>query len=162
MAAGIESRQGRVIETIKKLLVLSAEDIKDAAEETIHKFIQAVGEIADKTDELTDYEPVIRPVVDMSDVEKKAQIINSTCNGGGRSYNVASRTQRAVTSSNNTTQSNSMKATPGGNVYQVTQNNYSPKALDRSTIYRQTKNLYSQIAKQAPQIVSSIYKKSNG
>lgn len=162
MAAGIESRQGRVIETIKKLLVLSAEDIKDAAEETIYKFIQAVGEIADKTDELTDYEPVIRPVVDMSDVEKKAQIINSTFNGGGRSYNVASRTQRAVTSSNNTTQSNSMKATPGGNVYQVTQNNYSPKALDRSTIYRQTKNLYSQIAKQAPQIVSSIYKKSNG
>lgn len=162
MAAGIESRQGRVIETIKKLLVLSAEDIKDAAEETIHKFIQAVGEIADKTDELTDYEPVIRPVVDMSDVEKKAQIINSTFNGGGRSYNVASRTQRAVTSSNNTTQSNSMKATPGGNVYQVTQNNYSPKALDRSTIYRQTKNLYSQIAKQAPQIVSSVYKKSNG
>ena len=162
MAAGIESRQGRVIETIKKLLVLSAEDIKDAAEETIHKFIQAVGEIADKTDELTDYEPVIRPVVDMSDVEKKAQIINSTFNGGGRSYNVASRTQRAVTSSNNTIQSNSMKATPGGNVYQVTQNNYSPKALDRSTIYRQTKNLYSQIAKQAPQIVSSIYKKSNG
>lgn len=162
MAAGIESRQGRVIETIKKLLVLSAEDIKDAAEETIHKFIQAVGEIADKTDELTDYEPVIRPVVDMSDVEKKAQIINSTFNGGGKSYNVASRTQRAVTSSNNTTQSNSMKATPGGNVYQVTQNNYSPKALDRSTIYRQTKNLYSQIAKQAPQIVSSIYKKSNG
>ena len=162
MAAGIESRQGRVIETIKKLLVLSAEDIKDAAEETIHKFIQAVGEIADKTDELTDYEPVIRPVVDMSDVEKKAQIINSTFNGGGRSYNVASRTQHAVTSSNNTTQSNSMKATPGGNVYQVTQNNYSPKALDRSTIYRQTKNLYSQIAKQAPQIVSSIYKKSNG
>lgn len=162
MAAGIDSRQGRVIETIKKLLVLSAEDIKDAAEETIHKFIQAVGEIADKTDELTDYEPVIRPVVDMSDVEKKAQIINSTFNGGSRSYNVASRTQRAVTSSNNTTQSNSMKATPGGNVYQVTQNNYSPKALDRSTIYRQTKNLYSQIAKQAPQIVSSIYKKSNG
>ena len=162
MAAGIESRQGRVIETIKKLLILSAEDIKDAAEETIHKFIQAVGEIADKTDELTDYEPVIRPVVDMSDVEKKAQIINSTFNGGGRSYNVASRTQRAVTSSNNTTQSNSMKATPGGNVYQVTQNNYSPKALDRSTIYRQTKNLYSQIAKQAPQIVSSVYKKSNG
>lgn len=162
MTAGIESRQGRVIETIKKLLVLSAEDIKDAAEETIHKFIQAVGEIADKTDELTDYEPVIRPVVDMSDVEKKAQIINSTFNGGGRSYNVASRTQRAVTSSNNTTQSNSMKATPGGNVYQVTQNNYSPKALDRSTIYRQTKNLYSQIAKQAPQVVSSIYKKSNG
>lgn len=162
MASGIESRQGRVIETIKKLLVLSSEDIKDAAEETIHKFIQAVGEIADKTDELTDYEPVIRPVVDMSDVEKKAQIINSTFNGGGRSYNVASRTQRAVTSSNNTTQSNSMKATPGGNVYQVTQNNYSPKALDRSTIYRQTKNLYSQIAKQAPQIVSSIYKKSNG
>lgn len=162
MTAGIESRQGRVIETIKKLLVLSADDIKDAAEETIHKFIQAVGEIADKTDELTDYEPVIRPVVDMSDVEKKAQIINSTFNGGGRSYNVASRTQRAVTSSNNTTQSNSMKATPGGNVYQVTQNNYSPKALDRSTIYRQTKNLYSQIAKQAPQIVSSIYKKSNG
>lgn len=162
MAAGIESRQGRVIETIKKLLVLSTEDIKDAAEETIHKFIQAVGEIADKTDELTDYEPVIRPVVDMSDVEKKAQIINSTFNGGSRSYNVASRTQRAVTSSNNTTQSNSMKATPGGNVYQVTQNNYSPKALDRSTIYRQTKNLYSQIAKQAPQIVSSIYKKSNG
>lgn len=162
MAAGIESRQGRVIETIKKLLVLSAEDIKDAAEETIHRFIQAVGEIADKTDELTDYEPVIRPVVDMSDVEKKAQIINSTFNGGGRSYNVASRTQRAVTSSNNTTQSNSMKATPGGNVYQVTQNNYSPKALDRSAIYRQTKNLYSQIAKAAPQVVSSIYKKSNG
>lgn len=162
MVAGIESRQARVIETIKKLLVLSAEDIKDAAEETIHKFIQAVGEIADKTDELTDYEPVIRPVVDMSDVEKKAQIINSTFNGGGRSYNVASRTQRAVTSSNNTTQSNSMKATPGGNVYQVTQNNYSPKALDRSTIYRQTKNLYSQIAKPAPQIVSSTYAKSNG
>ncbi len=162
MAAGIESRQARVIETIKKLLVLSAEDIKDAAEETIHKFIQAVGEIADKTDELTDYEPVIRPVVDMSDVEKKAQIINSTFNGGSRSYNVASRTQRAVTSSNNTTQSNSMKATPGGNVYQVTQNNYSPKALDRSEIYRQTKNLYSQIAKAAPQVVSSIYKKSNG
>ena len=163
MAAGIESRQGRVIEVIKKLLVLSADDIKDAAEETIHQFVQAVGEIANKTDELTDYEPVIRPVVDMSDVEQKAQIINSTFNGGSKSYNVASKAQRAVSSSkSNTTQSNSMKATPGGNVYQVTQNNYSPKALDRSTIYRQTKSLFSQVAKAAPQVVSSMYVKSNG
>ncbi len=163
MAAGIESRQGRVIEVIKKLLILSADDIKDAAEETIHQFVQAVGEIANKTDELTDYEPVIRPVVDMSDVEQKAQIINSTFNGGSKSYNVASKAQRAVSSSkSNTTQSNSMKATPGGNVYQVTQNNYSPKALDRSTIYRQTKSLFSQVAKAAPQVVSSMYVKSNG
>lgn len=163
MAAGIESRQGRIVEVIKKLLVLSADDIKDAAEETIHQFIQAVGEIANKTDELTDYEPVIRPVVDMSDVEQKAQIINSTFNGGSKSYNVASKAQRAVSSSkSNTTQSNSMKATPGGNIYQVTQNNYSPKALDRSTIYRQTKSLFSQVAKAAPQVVSSMYVKSNG
>ncbi len=162
MAAGIESRQGRIVEVIKKLLVLSADDIKDAAEQTIHQFVQAVGEIANKTDELTDYEPVIRPVVDMSDVEQKAQIINSTFNGG-KSYNVASKAQRAVSSSkSNTTQSNSMKATKSGNVYQITQNNYSPKALDRSTIYRQTKSLYSQVAKESPQIVSSSYAKSNG
>lgn len=157
MAAGIESRKARIAEVIKSALRLSSEDLKSVAEDVIHEFVAAIGTVVDKTDELTDYEPVIRPVVDMSDVEKKAQIINSTFNGGG-SYNVASKTQHAVSSSkSNTTQSNSMKGSSAGAIYSITQNNYSPKALDRGAIYRQSKNLFSTIAnKNGPQIISTV------
>ena len=157
MAAGIESRKARIAEVIKSALKLSSEDLKSVAEDVIHEFVAAIGTVVDKTDELTDYEPVIRPVVDMSDVEKKAQIINSTFNGGG-SYNVASKTQHAVSSSkSNTTQSNSMKGSSAGAIYSITQNNYSPKALDRGAIYRQSKNLFSSIAnKNGPQIISTV------
>ena len=39
----------------------------------------------------------------------------------------------------------------GGNTYQFTQNNYSPKALSRIEIYRQTKNQLSAIERMATQ-----------
>ena len=50
-----------------------------------------------------------------------------------------------ATMSGGTANSQNGYGTSNGNVYQFTQNNYSPKALSRIDIYRQTRNQFASI-----------------
>lgn len=82
-----------------------------------------------------DTTPTIRPVLDLSNVESGTRRLNTIFSQTQALRASASFGQNGMTETDTTT--------AGGNVYQFTQNNYSPKALSRIEIYRQTKNQFS-------------------
>jgi hypothetical protein len=108
--------------------------IADAAKNGLSN---AISKITDVINGNIDTQPTIRPVLDLSDVETGTSKLNA----------LFSRNRAMSISAN-------MNGTAGeeiqngviassGNVFQFTQNNYSPKALSRIEIYRQTKNQLS-------------------
>lgn len=92
-------------------------------------------------DENIDYNPVIRPVLDLSDIQSKAASLANLI-GSDRAVSVGnamnSRLEAAYAGA-------AQNASPSPVKYEFTQNNYSPKALSRMDIYRQTKNQLSAI-----------------
>ena len=95
----------------------------------------SIGRIADLVNTEVDTEPVIRPVLDLSNVRKNAGSLNAML-----SYDQAIRVGGSLLGSDSEIQNGSK----GGNMsVNFTQNNYSPKALSRFEIYRQTKNQLS-------------------
>jgi chemotaxis regulatin CheY-phosphate phosphatase CheZ len=98
-----------------------------------------------------DITPVIRPVIDLSNVEAgskdisklldKGHILNLTRLAGNvaAASNVA---QRRTEAKEQLASANDSETT---NKFEFTQNNYSPKALSRVEIYRQTRNQFSQL-----------------
>jgi hypothetical protein len=91
-------------------------------------------------------EPTITPVIDMSKFNSGlAQIKNKLANTGV--LNVATNNAKAqeVSRSINGDSGvqNGTAKTAAGNVFNYTQNNYSPKPLSRIDIYRQTQNQFS-------------------
>ena len=98
----------------------------------------AIAKVVDMMDENIDYQPTIRPVLDLSEVESKSHKLNTLFSrtqaitlGGSINASKAHENQNGDSGSN------------GGTSYNFTQNNYSPKALSRTEIYRQTKNQFS-------------------
>ena len=85
-----------------------------------------------------DSQPTIRPVLDLSNVEAGAVKLNSMF-----SRTQAMRVSNSMSSHGEEIQNGVNTPSNGGNTYQFTQNNYSPKALSRAEIYRQTKNQFS-------------------
>ena len=101
---------------------------------------EAISKITDVIEEDIDTQPTIRPVLDLSDVER----------GTGRLNALFSRTQAMSISADMSHIGRNVSGTGekiqnGGNVYSFVQNNYSPKALSRLEIYRQTKNQFSML-----------------
>lgn len=85
-----------------------------------------------------DMTPVITPVLDLSNIQNGTKTISS----------MFARNQISAIGnlkSEKISGENSAETNPIGNVYQFTQNNYSPKALSRLDIYRQTKNQFSEL-----------------
>ena len=98
----------------------------------------AIAKVVDMMDENIDYQPTIRPVLDLSEVESKSHKLNT----------LFSRTQAitiggSINASKAHENQNGDSGLNGGNSYKFIQNNYSPKALSRTEIYRQTKNQFS-------------------
>ena len=99
-------------------------------------------------DDLFDTDPVIRPVVDLSNIVESASEINKMFNEA-ISYASAKVNDVALgisTSRINATDQdvNDQKTSNGGNTYNFNQYNNSPKALSRLDIYRNTKNQFAQ------------------
>ena len=85
-----------------------------------------------------DEQPVIRPVLDLSDVKKSARHIGAIF---GDSYAIAGSLSSGFGYNQNGIINS--KSGNGGVVNNYTQNNYSPMALSRADIYRDTKSLLS-------------------
>ena len=81
-----------------------------------------------------DTTPVIRPVLDLSDVRSQAGTIGALLNRQQAMSISAGMNTPLVTNQNGDAQPAS---------FSFTQNNYSPKALSSIDIYRQTKNQFS-------------------
>lgn len=98
----------------------------------------AIAKVVDSLEGDIDTEPTIRPVVDLTNVESGARRINTMfARSQVMSIDVGSRNSSDEIQNGATTNSGH------GNVYNYTQNNYSPKALSRIEIYRQTRNQFS-------------------
>ena len=98
----------------------------------------AIAKVKDMIDNGVDTQPMIRPILDLSDVEEKSHRLNALFS---RSQALAVSTGIAASRERSLQNEDSNPNT--GNSYNFTQNNYSPKALSRTEIYRQTKNQFS-------------------
>ena len=96
--------------------------------------------------------PVIRPIIDMSNIQNGVNSLNSMFNG---SYNLSGNYNRLMGVQAYIGQSGYGNSGYGSNsynngsaaTYEFNQYNYSPKALTRSEIYRQTNNQFTAFRK---------------
>lgn len=113
---------------------------------TVSAFGSTINKLSDAIQSEVDLNPSIRPVMDLTDVidgssqiggivDGMTQSISSNIGQVGAIANLQHPVDAAVT--DNVPQK--------GSTIQLTQNNYSPKALSRYEIYRQTKNQLLQI-----------------
>lgn len=98
----------------------------------------AIAKVKDMINNGVDGQPMIRPILDLSDVEEKSHRLNTLFS---RSQALTVSTGIAAARGRNLQNEDTNPNT--GNSYNFTQNNYSPKALSRTEIYRQTKNQFS-------------------
>lgn len=115
-------------------VVKAAEEVGSGA---LDAMSEALAGISDAIDADVDFEPTIKPVLDLSNVEAGTSRLNA----------IFSRSQAmSISASMNgrdDENQNGINSHGTGNSYQFVQNNYSPKALSRVDIYRQTKNQFS-------------------
>ena len=119
------------IKDIESSSTKMAKSALDSTKKTISKLIDTIN-----TD--VDSQPTIRPVLDLSNVEREASRLNAMF-----SRDQAMSISTGMYRSNNQQDQNGVNEVRSGVTYQFTQNNYSPKALSRVEIYRQTKNQFS-------------------
>ena len=101
--------------------------------------------IAATMDEDFEYEPTIRPVLDMDEVDSGLNAFDRSF--ANRSMNLAGsidRVRKAAPADKYAENVNpSQNQNGGATTYNFTQNNYSPKALSRIDLYRQTNNQFA-------------------
>lgn len=127
MIIGLESMAGAVSK--------ASEDVGKGA---INSMASTIANISDVVANGIDAEPVITPVLDLSNVTSGMRQIDAAFSRN-QALSISASRNRSNTDENQNGENNSST----GNTYQFTQNNYSPKALSRVEIYRQTKNQFS-------------------
>lgn len=121
-------------------------------EGAIYSIQSAIGRARDVLSDSSEMQPTIRPVVDLSDVQAKASMINQAF-GINRRYSVAMTAAKVSSASSgfgyrqngNVNSTSDVSKQPATQNFNFTQNNYSPKALNRSEIYRQTNNQFTRL-----------------
>lgn len=111
---------------------------EEVAKSAIRGISDAVVGITNAIDNDLDAEPVIRPVLDLTNVESGTKRINALMSRG-QALAVNATMNRVASDRFNDLNHNGET----GSTYNFTQNNYSPKALSRAEIYRQTRNQFS-------------------
>lgn len=152
MRAGEDADRGLIIGLLNLMGQISRV-ATSAADEVIEPVKDAVSQVDALFDTSMLTEPVIRPTMDLTDVQNG---VNSISDMFGRRYNLSSlynNVQAASSSfvrpSTNVTNTNEKKddQTSGSPTYEFVQNNYSPKSLSRTEIYRQTRNQFAAFRK---------------
>lgn len=117
------------------------------ARNIVKTFSDAISNISDEIDTSMDFNPTITPIIDLSDVDKGVNSIDSML-GEQFGLNLApliNSTSKAMYSNNQNGSETASNPVNVVNNYDMTQNNYSPKALSQIDIYRQTKNQFSRL-----------------
>lgn len=128
LISGLESLSGKVAS--------SAAGVGEGAAEAMSSTLANISDIIN--DEM-DTGPVIRPVLDLSNVESGTKSINAMFSRS-QAMTVGAKMSGTVHATND---ANDATTNQNGASWQFVQNNYSPKALSRLEIYRQTKNQFS-------------------
>ena len=120
LAEGLRMYAGEAVNAAEELAGTTLDSMKDT--------IAGIGQMLNNDVE----DPVIKPVLDLSDVEEGARTLN----------NMFSTTQALNASASiSDLQNGQLNGSKLGTTF--IQNNYSPKALSRVEIYRQTRNQFS-------------------
>jgi tape measure domain-containing protein len=115
------------------------ENMIDSMSKTLTGLAQVLGS------DLIDFDPTITPVLDLTNVKRTAGELTSLLNVPTLDISSSYRGAQAAGASyeKSRTDDASTDTKPGGDTYNFTQYNTSPKALNDAEIYRQTKNLIS-------------------
>ena len=106
---------------------------------------RALDGLQGNVDNMLELDPVITPMVDLTNVLTAADQINALFNSAllSTSANVGNVSRSlAVAQASKTIDNNQNEDKMYGNTYNFTQNNTSPKALSRIEIYRDSRNLF--------------------
>lgn len=125
------------VEGLNKFSYKVSDSSEDLAKTAINSMSKSIAKIDNLIESRADLDPVIRPVLDLSDVEAGARRLNALF-----SSSQAMAISASMSRSSGEIQ-NGEKTPTAGTTVNYTQNNYSPKALSRLDIYRQTKNQLS-------------------
>lgn len=131
-------------------IIEKANYITDASDYVSNELVSSMSYAAQAVNDIVnndeDFSPVITPVLDMDELKRGAGDIPGLLNSD-RSISLTSAKLRVAqlnAEKANTLGQNGSQNAPTSN-YSFVQNNYSPKALNRSEIYRQTNNQFSRI-----------------
>jgi tape measure domain-containing protein len=133
MAQGLENSSG---------LVTDAAD--QTAKDAIAAMKKSMSDISEVVTEGLDTNPVITPILDLTQVESKRAELEALTKANAITASVSTGQASAISSAKTAAQLDQV-ATIGGTSFKFEQNNYSPEALSDIEIYRQTKNQLSQI-----------------
>jgi tape measure domain-containing protein len=139
MALGLAVGLDKNSDIASKAAVGMGENVIDSLGKTLDGLSSVLGK------DLIDFDPVISPVLDLTQIKKDAGQINQLLDmpelDVSASYKAAKNAGSGYES--NRANSDDIDNPSGGDVYNYTQNNTSPKALSSAEIYRQTRNLIS-------------------
>lgn len=123
-------------------------NVEDASKEVANSTLSALDYAKDLINDVIesddDFSPTITPVLNLDEVNRQAPGIRRAFNRGGIDLSYA-RHQAGVIEQYNSDRQNGTSPSPAQTNYNFTQNNYSPKALNRAEIYRQTNNQFSRL-----------------
>ncbi len=115
-----------------------------AAKDALTAMEQSMRDISDVVNEQLDANPVITPILDLTQLESEAQRLKEMANVASITA-AASYGQASTISTAQTAAEAEKLAAVGGTSVKFEQNNYSPEALSDIEIYRQTRNQLSQL-----------------
>ena len=132
---------------IKKLAGNAARATQDLAKRAVDGMSNAASAMRETINTNVDMDPVIRPVMDMTDVVAGGALLDKLLDDAILSLVPVVDTARSIAGGMNQEQVLAGATTQAGANTQISfeQNNYSPKALSRLEIYRQTKNQLLQL-----------------
>ncbi len=129
----------------KRYSYLAENEADSLGKKSITGLKGALKNIARVVDSDIDPTPVIRPVIDLDDLESGVDSMNGMLANKTLNVGAIRAKANAISAGMNVSQDSSAQPQNGqnGNSYSFTQYNYSPKALSQVDIYRQTKNQFS-------------------
>lgn len=123
------------------MVVTSAYNVGREAVKALQESMKSISSVMDSD---ADFNPTITPVMDLTNIEKNAALINSMLKPAPISVDTSYASAAAIAESNREQQAAASEAdTSGTPTVQFVQNNTSPKALSSAEIYRNTKNQLS-------------------
>lgn len=131
LALGISKNSNKVVRSVDEM----TDDVKSS-------FTTMIEALKMAGDEEFDINPVITPVVDLSNVTDAANMTSRMFNGYNNAFSMSYSTASSLASGfayNKPTSSDG--TTSNSSIVNFTQNNYSPEPLSHYETYRQTKNL---------------------
>ena len=139
---------GTFVAAIHPYVALAAAEAEAMGDATVNGLSKAIEHIAEFVDQEMDFDPTIRPVLDLDELTSEMSALDELF--GNRTLDMTNGLEKArnvgatVRENAEARAEQNKQVVKEGDKYEYTQNNYSPKAMDRLALYRQGKNLFAQ------------------